>query len=436
MDLHSSALNGISFFLASRFLRIKKIKEWISFETTRRSKKRLGALLSGIGICVFLIQGCVTTPPPQPPEPVAQGPTEEEKAQEEEKRKALAELERKKAAVLEERRAIEQEVAVRVKSEFGKNLPDYGAVDILYATDRLALNTINRPLAEIGYGVDRGRLQYGLFGIGMPRDLRKDPLEIKAAMKTKSAEEFFFVLQERLAQSKRKEVFVFIHGYYTAFDEAARRTAQLAYALGFQGVAILYSWPSQAALTGYLADETNIEWTIPHFREFIRQVKTQSGADRIYLIAHSMGNRAAIAALRQLAADPQRPACPIVNELVLMAPDVDADIFRDAMAEIRPIVSRVTLYSSSLDKALLISKTVHGYQRAGDTKPYMVLVPGVDTIDASAADTGVTGHSYYADSRSVLFDLYNLLRHGDPPEIRFGLLPKDQSGQRYWMIQP
>jgi hypothetical protein len=85
---------------------------------------------------------------------------------------------------------------------------------------------------------------------------------------------------------------------------------------------------------------------------------------------------------------------------------------------------------------LLISKTVHGYQRAGDTKPTIVIVPGVDTIDASAADTSVTGHSYYADSRSVLFDLYTLLRHGDPPEIRFGLLPKEQSGQRYWMIQP
>jgi len=399
------------------------MKEWISFETTRRSKKRLVAALSGVGLCAFLIQGCVTTP--QPPKPVVQGPTEEEKAREE--------LERKKAAVVEERRMIEQEVALRVKAAFGKNIPDYGVMDILYATDRLA---INKNATDVGYGPERGQLQYGLFGVGMPRDLRRDPLEPKAVVKTKSAEEFFFTLQERLAQSKRKEIFVFIHGYYTAFDEAARRTAQLAYALGFPGVAVLYSWPSQAALTGYLADETNIEWTIPHFREFLRQVKIQSGADRIHVIAHSMGNRTVITGLRQLAADPQRPGSPIVHELVLMAPDVDADIFRDALPEIRPIVSRVTLYSSSLDKALLISKTVHGYQRAGDTKPTIVIVPGVDTIDASSADTSMTGHSYYADSRSVLFDLYTLLRHGDPPEIRFGLLPKEQSGQRYWMIQP
>jgi esterase/lipase superfamily enzyme len=412
------------------------MKKFLPCKWNSRPWTKLVTALSGVGLYALLIPGCVTTPPPQPAPPVVQGPTDEEKAREEAKQKALAELERKKAAVAEERRAVEQEVAARVKAASGKNIPDYGVVDILYATDRLAINTVNKGWTEVGYGPDRGQLQYGIFGVGMPRDLRADPLEPKAVVKTKPAEEFFFTLQERVAQSKRKEVLVFVHGYYTAFDEAARRTAQLAYALGFPGVAVLYSWPSQAALTGYLTDETNIEWTIPHFREFLKQVKIQSGADRICVIAHSMGNRALIAALRQLAADPLRPDSPIVHELVLMAPDVDADIFRDAMPEIRPVVGRVTLYSSSQDKALLISKTVHGYQRAGDTKPTIVIVPGVDTIDASAADTSVTGHSYYADSRSVLFDLYTLLRHGDPPEIRFGLLPKEQSGQRYWMIQP
>lgn len=387
--------------------------------------------LCGVVLSLSLILGCATPPPPPPP--VVQGPTEEEKAREEERAQALAEQERRRAAIAEERRAIEQEVASRVKAAFGNTPPDYAPVDILYATDRRA---VNKEGAEAAYGPDRGQLQTGLFAVGMPRDLRKDPLEIRAVVRPKPLDDFFLTLQEYVAHSKRKEVFVFIHGYYTAFDEAARRTAQLAYALGFPGVAILYSWPSQAALTGYLTDETNIEWTIPHFREFLKQVTTKAGAERVHVIAHSMGNRAVVAGLRQLAAEPQRPAAPLVHELVLMAPDVDADIFRDAMTEIRSVVSRVTLYSSSQDKALLISKTVHGYQRAGDTKPAIVMVPGVDTIDASAADTSVTGHSYYADSRSVLFDLYTLLRHGDPPEIRFGLLPKEQGGQRYWMIQP
>lgn len=377
-------------------------------------------------VCLLLSQGCATGPS-QPTEPVIQGPAEGER------QRALAELERKKAAVTEERHAIEQEVASRVKAAFSKVVPDHTVVDILYATDRLASGTEG---AELSYGPDRGPLQTGLFAVGMPRDLRKDPLEIKAVVRQKPAEDFLFALQERVAQSKRKEVFVFVHGYYVAFDEAARRTAQLAYALGFPGVAILYSWPSQATLTGYLTDETNIEWTIPHFREFLKQIRSRAGAARVHVIAHSMGNRAVLAGLRQLAADSQKPSTPLVDELVLMAPDVDADIFRDAMAEIRSVVSRITLYSSSQDKALLISKTVHGYQRAGDTKPAIVIVPGVDTIDASAADTGVTGHSYYADSRSVLFDLYSLFRHGDAPQARFGLLPMEQWGQRYWMILP
>lgn len=375
---------------------------------------------TGCLLCLLLVQGCATPAPP-----VAQGPSEAERMR--------AEQQRRQAALAEERRAVEQELASRVKAVFGTTPPDYAPVDILYATDR---HMSQKDGIELAYGPDRGQLQTGIFAVGMPRDLRKDPIEVKAVVKLKPADDFFLALQERVAQSKRKEVLVFVHGYYVAFDEAARRTAQLAYALGFPGVAILYSWPSQAALTGYLADETNIEWTIPHFREFLRQVTTKSGAERVHVIAHSMGNRAVVAGLRQLAAEPQRPATPLVHELVLMAPDVDADIFREAIPEIRSVVRRMTLYSSSQDKALLISKTVHGYQRAGDTKPAIVVVSGVDTIDASAADTGMTGHSYYADSRSVLFDLYTLFRHGDAPEARFGLLPMEQWGQRYWMIQP
>lgn len=66
----------------------------------------------------------------------------------------------------------------------------------------------------------------------------------------------------------------------------------------------------------------------------------------------------------------------------------------------------------------------------------MVVILGVDTIDASSVDTSFTGHSYYADSKSILFDLFNLLRHGKPPDERFGLLPREQNGLRYWEFRP
>jgi esterase/lipase superfamily enzyme len=122
--------------------------------------------------------------------------------------------------------------------------------------------------------------------------------------------------------------------------------------------------------------------------------------------------------------------------LVLLAPDMDADVFANQVQGIHSVVERVTLYASAKDKALVWSKTAHGYPRAGDAKPSPLVMEGVDTIDASSADTSFTGHSYYADSRSVLFDLFALLRYGKPPDERFGLLAKEQNGRRYWAFQP
>ncbi len=334
-----------------------------------------------------------------------------------------------------ERRAVEMEAARRVMEASGGELPDYALVRVLYATDRRTTGAGGKEEPAGPYGGDRGPLQLGVSAVAIASDYRKGSLDVHPIVKPKPPEEFFPFLRDRVAESKQKEALVFVHGYNVTFEEASRRTAQLAYDLGFNGVPILYSWPSQGKLAGYLVDETNVEWTAPHFKEFLAQLAARSGAQKIHLVAHSMGARALTSALRQMAQGPPG-APPGFNELVLLAPDIDADIFLHLIPEVQKTVERVTLYASSRDKALAWSKTMHGYPRAGDTSPAMVVVSGVDTIDASSADTGLTGHSYYADSRAILFDLFNLLRHGKPPDERFGLLPREQNGLRYWELRP
>ena len=122
--------------------------------------------------------------------------------------------------------------------------------------------------------------------------------------------------------------------------------------------------------------------------------------------------------------------------MILTAPDIDADVFRGLAAVMRRAARRVTLYASGRDEALKLSHRVHGYQRAGDTVPEIVVVDGLDSIDASAVDTGLLGHSYFADNRSVIADLYNLLRNGLPPEQRYGLLARQGRAGRFWAFVP
>ncbi len=58
--------------------------------------------------------------------------------------------------------------------------------------------------------------------------------------------QFFADIQTEAAQSDANDqALAFIQGYNVRFDDAARRSAQIAYYLKFAGPAILYSWSSK-----------------------------------------------------------------------------------------------------------------------------------------------------------------------------------------------
>jgi esterase/lipase superfamily enzyme len=211
-----------------------------------------------------------------------------------------------------------------------------------------------------------------------------------------------------------------------------RRTAQIAYDLKFEGPAIAYSWPSQEGLLSYTIDENNVDWTVPHLKDFLQDVVKQSGAKSVHLVAHSMGNRALTSALREMVLE-QKSACPKFDEVVLTAPDVDADKFRrDLAPAIITVAQRVTLYASSNDEALIASREVHGYRRAGESGAAMTIVPGVDTVDVSDVDTSFIGHSYYGSNSTVLADLFELLQGSKPPDQRKWLRAMQLGLSKYW----
>jgi esterase/lipase superfamily enzyme len=146
-----------------------------------------------------------------------------------------------------------------------------------------------------------------------------------------------------------------------------------------------------------------------------------------------MGNQALIAALKDIA---QKNQAIRFREIVLAAPDIDAEIFSRAVPVIMGKATRVTLYASSNDQALKASKQFNGFRRAGDLSEAIVVVPGMDTVDASAVDTSFLGHSYYGSDRSVLVDIDNMFRTNSPPEERFGIFPAARNGAQYWRFAP
>jgi esterase/lipase superfamily enzyme len=137
-----------------------------------------------------------------------------------------------------------------------------------------------------------------------------------------------------------------------------------------------------------------------------------------------MGTRTLTSAfMRLVAADPT--VRRRVRELILVAPDIDSAIFKN---DIAPVLvgtgsarTQLTLYASSNDKALAASRMVHGAPRAGDLGQGLVLMNGIETIDASEVDASFLNHSPYDDNRSVVSDISVLIKTGERACNRFRL---------------
>jgi len=304
---------------------------------------------------------------------------------------------------------------------------------------------------ERAYGNERGELEMGTCEVSIPKrhevgeierpsvfrfEFEEDPRRhvVLLDVEAQSADTFFADLRARVEASHKKEAFVFVHGFNVTFEAAAQRTAQLAYDLKFEGAPIFFSWPSQGGLLQYSVDETNVVWAVPHLKEFLTGVARRSGAQAVHLIAHSMGNRALTSALQLLSYE-LKDEPPMFREVVLTAPDIDAEVFRrDIAPAIVSTADRVTLYASSNDEALKLSKTIHGYRRAGDSGDQLLIIPGVDTIDVSTVDTSLLGHDYYGSNCTVIADMLDLVNESKPPQLRRWLEPMQLGEMIYWVF--
>lgn len=246
--------------------------------------------------------------------------------------------------------------------------------------------------------------------------------------------EFLSGFSSLIKRGEKKVVLVFVHGYNVEFGEAAASAAKLAYRLSFTGPVAFFSWPSKGSPSEYFADEATVEWSTPNVRKFLEIVLESTGAENVYLVAHSMGNRALTRAVIALTAGSPRLAGKI-KEVILAAPDIDKGVFkRDIGPSLVKAGLPVTLYAAADDRALALSQKVHSFPRAGDAGEGLVVMGGVDTIDCSNAGGGFFNHSYITEDASVLADIAHLLRHSARAEKRPGLSSARAPEGRYWKI--
>jgi esterase/lipase superfamily enzyme len=336
------------------------------------------------------------------------------------------------------------------KKDRSINNPSYYEVKVVYGTDRKPTGEKTYPK---WYGASRNyegsQLQYGTVTVSIPKEHKVGEIEKPNfwniydrenpskyivltgldTMKTTAITN----LRAMVNRSRDKDAFIFVHGYNNTFEDAAKRTAQLAFDIGFRGCPAMFSWPSNGKPRQYVSDSENSDWAIPHLRSFILKVIEESKPEKLHVIAHSMGNKVLLNVLRTLQAE--NPDVQF-NQIILAAPDVDVAIFKDQIApKITQMAKRITLYCSANDKALMMARKLRSnYVRVGES--HDPLYTGIETIDATSITDKLfdLNHSYINQSSPIINDVFLLFKSNASPQER-NLVSMPVASGVYWVFR-
>ncbi|MGO7770643.1 alpha/beta hydrolase, partial [Rhizobium ruizarguesonis] len=79
---------------------------------------------------------------------------------------------------------------------------------------------------------------------------------------------------------------IFVHGYKYSYQEALFRTAQIAADANIPGSTILFSWPSAAAVAGYVDDRDAALSSRSDLDSLVTSLSTSGKVKRIILFGH------------------------------------------------------------------------------------------------------------------------------------------------------
>ena len=231
-----------------------------------------------------------------------------------------------------------------------------------------------------------------------------------------------------------KPVVLFVHGYSYGFAKTCQMGVALRRMLEDRATVVMFSWPSDANPADYAADQVDIEWSVPALAGLVQRLGNRAGPQRLRIVAHSLGTRGVLFALAWLRLEGEEGR--IADHLTLLAPDYDAAAFRTQYRHLRKAVDRVSLYASTNDTPLLLSQTLHGYPRLGQSGQHLTIIEGMETIDVSGLGRyHPTGHEYFFYHPVVAADLVESLALGTPPAERTHTRSRKLQDLRYWTLE-
>lgn len=239
------------------------------------------------------------------------------------------------------------------------------------------------------------------------------------------------LLGARLSAAPVGDVLVYVHGYHTSFAAAAERAARLLGEVQWPGAVVLFSWPSDARLASYRADQADARAAGARLARFLAELHQAAPGRALSIVSHSMGAETLAAALRHL--DGTRTTLAL-GTVALVSPDLAADDFlAEVLPSLRARAARITVYASSADFALWSSWGTNRARRLGLGGRFATVARDVETVEVPYGASDRYGHNPFL-AESFRDELHRLLVLRLPASRR-GLVPLPLTdGQRMWRL--
>jgi esterase/lipase superfamily enzyme len=201
-----------------------------------------------------------------------------------------------------------------------------------------------------------------------------------------------------------RRLLVFFHGYNNTTSDAILRLGQFIEDADFQGVPILFTWPSAARTPRYVYDLNSALAARSKLKD-MADLLLATNARGVDLFAHSMGAFLVMEGLVDAQLSGRLDQRGLIDTIMLASPDIDIDVFRSQVAVLPPaILEKIFVLISEDDQALRISRVIAGgVPRVGAADAEELEALGLTVIDLSEIDDSNAGsHTKFAGSPAVV----------------------------------
>ena len=309
-------------------------------------------------------------------------------------------------------------------------------------------------------------LKFGLYdtrvepsvGLGMfinPSEWFQTEEIVIENMEALEQQAFVDQLRELVDASPRRSLLIVIHGFRERFPSALRKTSFVGHILDINTPVMVFDWPGDqgSSLRGYRSARNVAVESGAELAKTLELIVRDVQPDMLWLIANSMGGEVVAHAFSHLYQNPEFADAGIeFEDVVLTAPDVSHEEFDNQFKkEITSLTKNLTVYVSSNDRALVMSRLVNlGDSRRGESTLSTDMLDEaariaelvdpdselVTLVDVTPVNRTRNFHNFSLETPEFFDDLFLRLTNEQTPLARPLYRLETPDGASYWVLTP